>query len=1734
MHPVASALVASKILRSTPSRLHLLRLWLALAWLVVDVAAQTVTPPRLSGVAGGGTVDLGQRVVFAPLYIGSPGLVTWTFQWRKDGVDIPGATGGNLVLEAAVASDSGTYAVVATNSAGTSVGTTTLTVRPASAPVITTQPASIVSNVGSSATFSFSATGSFPRTQQWRKDGNPIAGATNTSLALTSLTTDSAGAYTVVVTNAFGSITSTPATLTVNAAIAPVLSPFSPSSTSITVGQRLNLGVSLNEGSPPYTYQWLKGGAPIAGATNATLDIAAVTTADAGTYSVIVRNAAGSATSREATVTVTPATPVSFSSSASTRTVYVGASFSISPSINGSTPQTYQWQKDGVAIPGATSSFFSLSAVALGDAGRYTLTATNAAGSATSPETTLVVVAASAPEITRQPSGVRVDFNGYFSLSVEATGAASFTYQWRKDGVAIPGATFSNYSQSSATPAASGVYTVVVTSSAGSTTSAGAPVTVAAATAPVIGAQPIDRQAVAGTAAYFSVSLSNAGTGELSYQWLKDGAPIPGATSTGYTINTTRESDAGAYSVYVTGAGGSVASKAARLTIVPTAAPAIERPTASVVTAAPGARGPLAASNNITGTPPLSYQWFRNGVAVAGATNASIDIASVAVTDYGTYTLTISNEAGSYTSMPVRLRPDTTVYEFNRAPLPWLDVGRVDDVVFFLATQPARIERYDLAAERWLPTVILSETLVPTAFVPTAEGVYLAYGRSLVRRSLDLSSETPLLNTTASITTLLAYGDFLYFNGTSNDSYSSGNYNTLNRSTLQPGPTTSAGYISYGLQNVVFAPSIGKGFGRTTGISPSDIMMFTVGADGRFGTVSDSPYHGDMPVGTSPRVFPGAQLVSDESGTVYRTRDLTYAGSFGEPLTDLAFRSDGTAVLLRGPLLATASAETFLETGRTSLTRAGLRLFTRNTDTFVFAAPVPGSTALTVTKVAAASFRAATPPLAVSLPSGRFSIDDAFLGENDLVHVFSRTLQGFVRWNPATRQFLPNLTLRDAPIRLFHQPGNRRALAVYPDGVVTEITLAATSTERVLFNLTHQVRAVTDLGDLVSVNIANSGNSGDKRVVFGASTGPRFNNVSLYEATGLAWQPASRRLYSTPAFSSGLQYEIIQANGALVTGTSNQGASSGGTVTPPIRFNVDGSLLASANGRVLNADLASVGSLANDITDATWIGNALYSIRAWEGQTQVQQWARGTYLTAGTLRVAGTPVRLLALASGRLLVVTNDRGFLALTLLNADLSSAAPLDARGLAGVYQATTGSGDTLTHTFLYVRPDGTGVLLVSTPASRLTLVADTVNLRAEGSFVTAARDLSGAASRTVHGAVNADGTFSVTIPSLNLTAAGSRSTGSSFWSYFLLPATNGGTGVSHAIIAPDGRGLLLAQTGSTVDAALLTTSTDGRTAGTSSSGTRFTLTLIPSSTGMVLSADRAPFASVSFAGLFDGALRTDRLANISTRGRIGSGEDAMIAGFVVDGAAARTVLLRAIGPALAGFGVTGTAPDPKLTVFRGANRIGESDNWSTEPGASGLVSATATVGGFPLPAGGRDAALLLTLDPGSYTAQVTPASGSGGIALVEVYDAGGLALSNAPRLINIATRGRVGADDDLLIAGIVVGGNGPKRVLVRGVGPTLGSFGVGGALVDPVLTILAGTQTIASNDNWGSPVGGGIASEVSLGAAAVGAFPLVPGSRDAALVLTLQPGAYTAQVSGKSGATGVALIEVYELAP
>jgi hypothetical protein len=277
---------------------------------------------------------------------------------------------------------------------------------------------------------------------------------------------------------------------------------------------------------------------------------------------------------------------------------------------------------------------------------------------------------------------------------------------------------------------------------------------------------------------------------------------------------------------------------------------------------------------------------------------------------------------------------------------------------------------------------------------------------------------------------------------------------------------------------------------------------------------------------------------------------------------------------------------------------------------------------------------------------------------------------------------------------------------------------------------------------------------------------------------------------------------------------------------------------------------------------------------------------------------------------------------------------------------------------------------------------------------------------------------------------------------------------------------------------------------------------------------------------------AANPGHLIDLSCRAESGTGAATLIAGFATGGAGtsgSQTLLLRASGPALAQFDLTGLLPDPTLGLYDSSQALVASNSgWE---GESTIAAAATEVGAFEwTSSSSHDSALLETLAPGSYTASVLGAGGDTGIALVEVYDDTPPATYTAtsPRLVNLSARIDSGTGANILIAGFVIGGSTAKTVLIRGSGPALAQFGLSGLLGDPTLEIFDASQSVvASNTGWGGN------AEIAAVASSVGAFSWGSAATpDSALLLTLPPGAYTAQVSGASGDTGVALVEIYDV--
>ena len=297
----------------------------------------------------------------------------------------------------------------------------------------------------------------------------------------------------------------------------------------------------------------------------------------------------------------------------------------------------------------------------------------------------------------------------------------------------------------------------------------------------------------------------------------------------------------------------------------------------------------------------------------------------------------------------------------------------------------------------------------------------------------------------------------------------------------------------------------------------------------------------------------------------------------------------------------------------------------------------------------------------------------------------------------------------------------------------------------------------------------------------------------------------------------------------------------------------------------------------------------------------------------------------------------------------------------------------------------------------------------------------------------------------------------------------------------------------------------------------------------------------ANVAYAATFNGeediyyvriVSPPSHLGNISTRSFVQTGANVMIGGFIIEGTGPKTVIVRAIGPELTPFGVPNALADPTLELHNSTGAlIASNNNWQTTV-IGGIITSdqvSAIQNSGHAPSEPSESAIIATLQPGNYTAIVRGVNNTVGVALVEVYD---LSTDSSSVLGNISTRSFVQTGNNVMIGGFIIEGSGPKTVIIRAIGPELAQFGVPNPLADPTLDLHNSTGAlIASNNNWQTTVIGGIITSDQVSAIQnSGHAPSEPS--ESAIVATLQPGNYTAIVRGLNNATGVALVEVYDL--
>ena len=469
------------------------------------------------------------------------------------------------------------------------------------------------------------------------------------------------------VTNSAGSVESNAATLIVNGGgdFAPVIV-IQPTNQPVVVGEKATFTVRAT-GTEPLSYQWKKNGTAIPSATAASYTTPVTALTDSGaSFTVIVSNPFGTATSNPAILTVTdrPIPPTITQHPANTQ-VNEGGTVTFNVEATGVPAPTYQWYKNSAPINGQISRVLTLANVPYSDNGStYYAVAKNSAGEARSNEATLTVIKDTGvlPTITTQPANQTADEVKTATFTVVATGTAPLSYQWKKNGVNIDNATSASYTTPATTMADNGAsFTVTVTNPRDSVESDDATLTVIPViNPPKIVTQPVSQTVNDGDTATFSVVATERG---LSYQWSKNGKDIAGATSASHTTPATvyANDNKAQFVVTVTNVQGKAVSDPAILTVMQKNDPPVITTQPADQTVKVGATATFSVA--ATGTAPLSYQWQKNGTAIVGATNASHTTPAVTAADNNAvFKVTVKNAAGEVLSNAATLKVETSTH----------------------------------------------------------------------------------------------------------------------------------------------------------------------------------------------------------------------------------------------------------------------------------------------------------------------------------------------------------------------------------------------------------------------------------------------------------------------------------------------------------------------------------------------------------------------------------------------------------------------------------------------------------------------------------------------------------------------------------------------------------------------------------------------------------------------------------------------------------------------------------------------------------------------------------------------------------------------------------------------------------------------------------------------------------------------------------------------------------------
>lgn len=1240
-------------------------------------------------------------------------------------------------------------------------------------------------------------------------------------------------------------------------------------------------------------------------------------------------------------------------------------------------------------------------------------------------------------------------------------------------------------------------------------------------TIPLILDQPDGGTELAGATAVFSVVTD--GVPAPTYQWRKDGVDlvdggdISGATTAELSIANLEDADDGDYTVVATNSVGSVTSSAATLQVNP---PAVitTQPISQEVTQGANVAFTIAAE----GATPITYQWRKDGVDIPGATTNFLALNAVTPADAADYTVVATNAFGSDTSnvatLVVNVPPSFSANPSNQT------ITSGDNASFSATAEgsPAptlqwRKDGVDISGETGstltltgaMSTSAGSYTVVATNVAGSAtstagvltvnkDGQAITFGSLTERQFGDApfnltgaassglsvgyaSSDTSVATVSGTTVTLVGAG-------TTDITASQGG----NSEFLAADDVVQPLVVGKDDQTITFPAPAGFAFNDPnfllTATASSGLPVSYTSSDTSVATVNDAIV---TIVGVGSTTFTATQTGND---------DFNAAAPVGQPLTVV---KDDQTITFPAPASPTFGDSPF---GLTATSSSGLSVSYTSSDPTV--ATVSGAT---VTVVGGGS----TTLTAMQTGDGSYNAAPAV----------EQTLTVNKATQSITFPALADKTTSSPDFNL---------LAIASSGLPVSFTSSDPAVATVSGNVVSIVGAGT-----TTITASQSGgddylpadNSAQSLTVLLSEKLDQEITFAALPEKSLGDAPFSL----TATASSQLPVSFTSSNLGVAT-------VSGDTVT----IMGPGTTLITASQPGDDTFLA-----ANNVVQTLTVNSAPFFI------TQPQSAARGVGESASfSVSVNGHPTPALqwrfngsdiAGANAATLNLsdlgTGESGLydvVATNSIGSATSEAATLVvvAENYEGSYFGTLSDGSEWA---MEIRPDQTGVFIAYIVGRESALVVD-IEIAEDGTFSVQGSEFtaSGASTRdglyppvaraqaliTLTGLIDGDA-LSASIPELGLSVTGAEvpSTGNEQNDgLYEAEANDPADGGSIVIIAPTGQVLAVTISETLIDGASGNATSPNDISLPTFNGGTFGMEIAPEGTTVVSYATSPETDPIEYFGVADDVESITRLSNLSVRSAAGSGEGVLIAGFVMQGTGDKALLIRAVGPTLADFGVTDALADPELSLYQGSNLLTTNDDWADGGSESVIAALAQELGAFPLPAGSKDASLNTDLLQGAYTSHVRPVAGTNsGVALLEVYDA---EADSPATLSNLSIRTTVDDQAGGLIMGFVVDGNTPISLLIRAAGPSLADFGITGFLPDPRLSVVDGEQSeVDANDDWGGT------TELMNAFAAVGAFDFGSGdSKDAALLINLEPGVYTVLVSGASGGSGVALAEIY----